>query len=113
MARPQVSTINRSTAKKIYKIRSEVVLWPGAQGAWHFAYVDKKQSEGIRGRFGKSRRGFGAVRVRVTLGKTKWETSIFPDSRSGTYILPLKASVRRAEGIAQGDIITFTLDIQR
>ncbi len=100
------------TAKKKYKVRSKVVLWPSAQGAWHFAYVDKKQSEGIRERFGKSRRGFGAVRVRVTLGKTKWETSIFPDSRSGTYLLPLKAQVRRAEGIDAGDTVTLTLDIQ-
>jgi hypothetical protein len=97
-------------AKK-YKVRSEVVLWPGAQGAWHFAYVDKKQSELIRKAYTGPRRGFGGVRVAVTLGKTKWETSIFPDSRSGVYILPLKTSVRRAEGIMAGDTIAFTLNI--
>lgn len=96
---------------KRYKVRSEVTLWPGAQGAWHFAYVDKKQSEIIRKRYTGPRRGFGAVRVQVQTGKTVWETSIFPDSRSGgVYILPLKAAVRRAEGIQAGDIITFTLE---
>lgn len=93
----------------LYKVRSEVVLWPGAQGAWHFAYVDKKQSEAIRKKYTGPRRGFGAVRVRVQIGKTKWETSIFPDSRSGVYILPLKAKVRRAEGISAGDKISITL----
>ncbi len=97
---------------KRYKIRSEVVLWPGAQGAWHFVYVDKKQSEIIRKAYAGPRRGFGAVRVRVQTGKTTWETSIFPDSRSGgVYVLPLKASVRRAEDIAAGDTISFTLEI--
>jgi len=92
---------------KRYKVRSEVVLWPGAQGAWHFAYVDKKQSEEIRKRYAGPRRGFGAIRVAVRIGKTAWETSIFPDSRSGVYILPLKASVRRAEAIQVGDHITL------
>lgn len=96
---------------KWYKVRSEVVLWPGAQGAWYFAYVDKKQSEIIRKHYTGPRRGFGAVRVRVKIGKTVWETSIFPDKRSGTYILPLKAKVRRAEGIRAGDTVTLTLNI--
>ncbi len=98
---------------KHYKVRSEVVLWPGAQGAWHFAYVDKKQSAQIREQYAGPRRGFGAVRVRVKIGKTAWETSIFPDKRSGCYILPLKASVRRAEAIAHGDTIKFTLDLEK
>ncbi len=96
---------------KQYKVRSEVVLWPGAQGAWHFAHVDKKHSAEIRERYAGPRRGFGAVRVRARIGKTTWETSIFPDKRSGTYILPLKAKVRYAEGIAAGDTITLTLSV--
>ncbi|OGG64201.1 hypothetical protein A3C18_00055 [Candidatus Kaiserbacteria bacterium RIFCSPHIGHO2_02_FULL_54_11b] len=96
---------------KRYKVRSKVVLWPGEQGAWHFAYVDKKQSALIRERYKGPRRGFGGIRVAVTLGKTKWETSIFPHKLSGTYLLPLKASIRRAEGIGADDTITFTLDI--
>ena len=98
-------------AKK-YKVRAQVVVWPGEQGAWHFAHIDKKQSALIKERYRGPRRGFGGIRVAVTLGKTKWETSIFPDSRSGTYILPLKAAVRRAEAIAEGDQITFTLAIR-
>lgn len=96
---------------KRYKVRCEVVLWPGAQGAWHFANIDKKQSEDIRKKYAGPRRGFGAIRVGVRVGKTAWETSIFPDSRSGVYILPLKAKVRRAEGIQAGDTIALALTI--
>ena len=87
------------------------MLWPGAQGAWHFANIDKKQSEDIRKKYAGPRRGFGAIRVGVRVGKTAWETSIFPDSRSGVYILPLKAKVRRAEGIQAGDTIALALTI--
>lgn len=85
------------------------MLWLGAQGAWHFVHVDKKISEKIRAGQKGPHRGFGAVKVKVTIGKTTWTTSIFPDSRSGTYLLPLKAAVRRAEGLAADDAISFTL----
>ncbi len=97
---------------KKYKVCSEVVIWPGEQGVWHFAYVDKKQSAQIREEYSGPRRGFGAVRVRAKIGKTTWETSIFPDRRSGCYIVPLKAAIRRAEGIVQGDTITTSLSIK-
>lgn len=93
----------------LYRCRGRVVLWLGAQGAWHFVHVDKKISEKIRAGQKGPHRGFGAVKVKVTIGKTTWTTSIFPDSRSGTYLLPLKAAVRRAEGVSDGDMITFRI----
>ncbi|MBI4093448.1 DUF1905 domain-containing protein [Candidatus Kaiserbacteria bacterium] len=95
-----------------YKVRGKVWLWPGENGAWHFVHVDKKTSEIIKKTQTTPRRGFGSVRVEATIGKTRWKTSIFPDSRSGTYLLPLKASVRRTEAIGDGDVISFTLEIR-
>src|SRR3989344_2533392 len=96
-----------------YSVRAKVWLWPGEQGAWHFAQVDKKWSAILKERHGNVKRGFGSIPVRVTLGTTKWKTSIFPDKRPGPYLLPLKAFVRRAEGIAEGDTIAFVLTISR
>src|SRR3989344_9442626 len=93
-----------------YQIRSRVVRYPGMD-AWYFAYVDKKQSAVIKETHAKKKRGFGSVKVVATLGKTKWSSSIFPDKQSGTYLLPLKAQVRRAEGVDDGDTVSFTLDI--
>ena len=93
-----------------YQIRSRVVRYPGMD-AWYFAYVDKKQSAVIKEKHAKAKRGFGSVKVKVTLGKTKWNTSIFPDKHSDCYLLPLKAQIRRAEGFDDGDTVSFTLDI--
>lgn len=93
-----------------YKNTAKVWLWGGEMGSWHFAYVDKKYAEDIKSRQ-KNRRGFGAVKVRVTLGKTKWETSIFPSKKDGTYLLPLKESVRVLEGVRDGDQITYTIEL--
>ena len=93
-----------------YKIRSKVVPYPGMD-AWYFAYIDKSHAEVIREKHGKVKRGFGSIKVSATIGKTKWQTSIFPDKQSGGYVLPLKFAVRQAEGIEAGDSITFTLRI--
>ena len=95
---------------KKYKVKSKVVLYPG-MAAWFFAYVDKKQAEEIKKKHTRARRGFGSIKVTATIGKTKWKTSIFPDKQSGTYVLPLKAAVRRAESIDAGDTITLILEI--
>ena len=95
---------------KKYKIRTEVLLYPGTAG-WHFAPIPKKQTSDINKRFASIKRGWGSLPVIVTLGKTSWETSIFPDKKSGTYLLPLKASVRKKEEIMSGDRINFSLDV--
>ncbi len=96
----------------VYKVKGKVWLWPGEMAAWHFVHVDKKTSDAIKARHTGPRRGFGAVKVRVTIGKTSWSTSIFPDKKSGTYLLPLKAAVRRAEAVESGDEIQFSLSVQ-
>ena len=73
--------------------------------------MSKKESAEIKEKFSKKIRGFGSVPVKVTLGKTVWKTSIFPDSKSGTYLLPLKSSVRKAEGVFDGDEVNFLIEI--
>lgn len=93
-----------------YKVRSKIFLYPGAAG-WHFLPVPKKQSADIKKRFGANSRGWSSLRVAATVGKTTWTSSIFPDKRSGTYLLPLKAEVRKKEAIAHGDTVTLTIVI--
>ena len=94
-----------------YKIRANVWLYPGMAG-WHFVSVPKKQSEEVKKSFSTPRRGWGSIPVTVTIDKTTWKTSIFPDKQSGGYLLPLKADVRKKEQIFSEDIITFSLSIQ-
>jgi len=97
--------------KKIYKVKSKVWLYIGMAG-WHFLSVDKKQSVEIKEKYGHGGRGFGSIPVRVTLGKSVWETSIFPDKQSGTYVLPLKAKVRRDEDIHAEDSVIFSFVVR-
>ena len=77
---------------------------------WHFVGVPKKESEEIK-KGSKVKAGFGSVPVIVTIGKTNWKTSIFPDKRSGTYLLPIKAGVRKKESIFSEDTISLTIKL--
>lgn len=95
-----------------YSFKAKVWIYQGGQGSWHFIGVPKELSEKIAaGQKAKVRRGWGSVRVRVLIGKTAWETSIFPDKKSRCYLLPLKAIVRKKEGIFEHDIVEVSLTI--
>jgi hypothetical protein len=87
-------------------------LWqhPGADG-WHFVSVPAEISDDIADLTASTRRGFGSVRVTVTVGSTSWQTSVFPDRKSGTYLLPMKKSVRTAEQLVAGAAVEAQLEI--
>ncbi len=95
---------------KTFSFSAKVWLYPGA-AAWHFASVDEKTTEEIDSYFKDFKHGFGSLPVSATVGKTTWKTSIFPDSKTNTYLLPLKKDVRQKEKINEGDKINIKLEI--
>ncbi len=92
----------------IYNISSKVIVYPG-MGGWRFLIVPRKVGKEIKEQFGKYAAGFGSLKVKVVIGKTTWKTSIFPDKKAGTYLLPLKADVRKSEAIADGSKVNFRI----
>ena len=89
-------------------------LWPWdarRADSWIFVSLPVDASEEIRDLTGVSGRGFGSLRVRVTVGGSTWTTSIFPSSGKGTFVLPIKRPVRQAEGLDVGDIATVTVEL--
>jgi hypothetical protein len=53
---------------------------------------------------------WGQVPVTATIGRTTFTTALFP--RDGTYLVPLKVAVRKAERIELGDLIEVTLRVE-
>lgn len=89
-----------------------VWLWraePPAKGSWHFLTIAGDAADAIRTAAGGRSGGWGSVRVTAKIGKTSWQTSLFPNKQLGGYMLPLKADVRKREAVNEGDEISATI----
>jgi hypothetical protein len=84
--------------------------WSGEGGSWHFLTIPEDLSGEFRAQSLLRRGGFGSVRVEARIGGVTWRTSVFPQ-KSGGFILPVKADVRRRADIAAGDNVDLTLEI--
>jgi hypothetical protein len=90
----------------------DAVVWEHTStGAWHFVSLPESDADDIDEMFGHNAAGFGSIRVDVTIGSTRWQTSIFPDTKRGTYVLPVKKAVRAAEGLVAGSTARVVLEV--
>ena len=93
----------------------ETTLWrwapePPATGSWHFVTITGEAADAIRALGFERRalggaRGFGSVRVRMSVEGVRFETSAFPHKESGGYVVPVKAAVRKAAGVGEGELV--------
>ena len=92
------------------RVRSKLWLYPGP-GGWHFITLPSKHAREIKTSLRGMRRGWGSLPVKATIGKTSWKTSIFPERKSASYVLPVKADVRKRENIEAGDTVVLALEV--
>jgi hypothetical protein len=92
---------------------AELWMWDARRAdSWTFVSLPAEASAEIRESVGaRPGRGFGSVRVTVTVGGSTWATSIFPDAASGSYSLPIKKAIRRTEALEAGDVATVTVEL--
>lgn len=98
-------------AKDTFEFSASVVPYPG-MAAWRFVTLPHNVSDEINVCYKTQKKGWGSIPVLVTVGKTSWETSIFPDKKSQSYLLPMKREVRKKEGIMDGDRVTVSIRIR-
>ena len=82
-----------------------------SMNAWVFVTLPLDLSESIREVPRPPAPGFGSLRVIARIGDTEWRTSIFPESRTGCYVLPVKKAVRTAVGVDLGDTVTVGVEM--
>jgi hypothetical protein len=90
-------------------VTAPVWIWNAEKGSWHFLTVPADQATEFRVHSMSARTGFGSVRVEACIGGVRWRTSLFPDSRSGGYLPPIKADVRRRARVAAEDVVLVEL----
>lgn len=87
----------------------KIWFWKGP-APWYFVTVPAKQSRDLKAISGFVTYGWGVIPVHVRIGNTEWETSLFP--KDGLYLVPIKASVRKAEKLEEGDKVTVQLEVR-
>ena len=86
----------------------KIWYWKGP-APWYFVTVPHEQSQDLQEISAFVTYGWGMIPVQVRIGKTRWTTSLWP--KDGRYIVPLKASVRKAEALAEGDEVMVRLEV--
>jgi hypothetical protein len=97
-----------------FSFTSKCWKWQAEKATWYFISLPKAQSEEIKffnENHSAKKRGWGSVRVIARVGDTEWQTSIFPQAKEGTYILPIKAEVRKKETIQVDQDVFIKLKI--
>jgi hypothetical protein len=84
----------------------EIWFWKGPS-PFHFVTVPQDESAELHAVSALVTYGWGVIPVTAKIGKTRWETSLFP--KDGGYLVPIKASVRTAEGLELGDTVNVVL----
>jgi hypothetical protein len=98
-------------AMPAYEVTAKVWRYHG-KGGWHFVALPVEVADELAPRHAHEHRAFGALRVRPSLGSTTWTTSLFKDTRTASYLLPVKAAVRNRERIGDGDPVTIRIELE-
>lgn len=79
------------------------------QGAWTFISVPEVIAKEIRDHFRNEEEGWGRLKAKAKIGNTEWKTAIWFDTKINTYLLPLKADVRKREHIEIDHTLSVTI----
>ena len=87
---------------------ANIWYWKGP-APHHFVTVPEEHCRELRAISAFVTYGWGMIPANLCIGKTEWKTSLFP--KDGGYIVPIKASVRKAENLEEDDQVTLRLEV--
>ncbi len=92
----------------IIEFSGKIGFWRGP-APWYFVTIPEGQGKDLKAISGYVTYGWGVIPVNVRIGRTEWKTSLFP--KDGSYIVPIRASVRKAENLELGEEVTVHLEV--
>ncbi|HEY3289939.1 MAG TPA: DUF1905 domain-containing protein [Anaerolineae bacterium] len=92
-----------------FEFEGKIWYWRGP-APFYFVTVPAELGRDLKVISGIVTYGWGMIPVHVRIGKTEWKTSLFP--KDGSYIVPLKDMVRKAEELGEGDTVTVHLEVR-
>lgn len=106
-----VSPTERMTDPSTIRLEfdGDIWYWRGPS-PYRFVSVPEEACVALRAVAAEVTYGWGMIPVTGRIGGTVFETSLFP--KDGRYVVPIKDVVRKAEGVAEGDIVTVEFTIR-
>lgn len=90
-----------------WTVRAEVIEWRGPSPYFYLPMSDDDSADFKMDAAGLEY--WGQVAVQVVIGDTTFATAVFP--KDGRYLVPLRAAIRKAEGIELGTPVSATVRI--
>lgn len=84
-------------------------FWRGP-APWYFVTVPAEHCPALKAAAHLVTYGWGMIPVRARIGGTRWTTSLFP--QGDLYLLPVRASVRQAEDLNEGDLVAVQMAVE-
>lgn len=91
-----------------FEFDGKIWCWRGP-APWYFVTVPPVQSDVLEAMSADVTYGWGMIPVKVKIGNTEWKTALWP--KDGAYVVPIKASVRKAEKIGEDDEVMVLLEV--
>ena len=70
-----------------------------SEGGWFFVSLPQDISTEIRQSLKWQEEGWGRMKATAAINHIKWDTAIWFDKKRNTYLLPIKAEVRKKTGV--------------
>lgn len=80
-------------------------------GGWHFVTLPQELSGEIRAVYKSDEKGWGQLAVKTKVGETEWDTAIWFDTKANSYLLPIKAGIRKKEKLSEGMEVRVVISI--
>jgi len=85
------------------KYQFSAKIWQyAAPGGWYFMSLPTELAKEIRDNLKWQEEGWGKLKENFEIGNNKWETAIWFDTKRNTYLLPIKAEIRKKENLEIG-----------
>jgi hypothetical protein len=91
-----------------YEFSGEIWRYNGT-GGWFFITMPVDLSKEIRDMLQWQEEGWGRLKVSAIINTLEWKTSIWFDTKLNTYLLPIKAEIRKKANLENGTIVTVSI----
>ena len=92
-----------------FSFEATVIYWRGPS-PFFYAPMPPPQAEALKRIANAVTYGWGMIPVQATIGDVTFKTALF--RKDETYLLPIKAVVRRKINVTAGDVVAVEMTVQ-